>query len=283
MEPSFLDTPLGRRYHRLTLSGERQEYQPLAVESIQATLSKSPVGHNIIYLSSVTSTMDAAREQAERGAEEGTVVVAEEQTVGRGRFGRRWVSNAGQDLLFSVLLYPSGWVFSRLSLAVPVAVVRAIRRTCGISPTLKWPNDVRIGEKKVSGILVESAVHGAQIHHAIVGIGINVNMEPDLHPEAGAAITSLAAELGNPVSREDLFLATLTELAMIYDHLRGWDDVQEEWMTSLETLGRQVQVRWGEQLEEGVAEGVDAEGNLLLRRADGTLITLTAGEVTLQI
>ena len=283
MEPSFLDTPLDRRYHRHTLSGERQEYQPLAVESIQATLSKSPVGHNIIYLSSVTSTMDAAREQAERGAEEGTVVVAEEQTVGRGRFGRRWVSNAGQDLLFSVLLYPSGWVFSRLSLAIPVAVVRAIRRTCGISPTLKWPNDIRIGEKKVSGILVESAVHGAQIHHAIAGIGINVNMEPDLHPEAGSAITSLAAELESPVSREDLFLATLTELAMIYDHLRGWDDVQEEWMTSLETLGRQVQVRWGEQLEEGVAEGVDAEGNLLLRRADGTLITLTAGEVTLQV
>ena len=283
MEPSFLDTPLSRRYHRHTLSPQRQEYRPLAVESIQATLSKSLVGHNIIYLSSVTSTMDAAREQAERGAEEGTVVVAEEQTVGRGRFGRRWVSNTGQDLLFSVLLYPSGWIFSRLSLAVPVAVVRAIRRTCGISPTLKWPNDVRIGEKKVSGILVESAVHGAQIHHAIAGIGINVNMKPDLHPEAGSAITSLAAELGSPVSREDLFLATLTELAMIYDHLRGWDEVQEEWMTSLETLGRQVQVRWGEQLEEGVAEGVDAEGNLLLRRADGTLITLTAGEVTLQV
>lgn len=265
------------------MSGERHEYQPLAVESIQDTLSKAPVGHNIIYLPSVTSTMDAAREQAERGAEEGTVVVAEEQTVGRGRFGRPWVSTAGQDLLFSIVLYPGSWVFSRLSLAVPVAVIRAIRRTCGISPTLKWPNDVRIGEKKVSGILVESAVQGAQIHHAIAGIGINVNMEPDLHPEAGPAITSLAAELGGPVSREDLFLATLTELGMIYDHLRGWDDVQEEWMTSLETLGRQVQVRWGEQLEEGVAEGVDAEGNLLLRRADGTLITLTAGEVTLQV
>jgi BirA family biotin operon repressor/biotin-[acetyl-CoA-carboxylase] ligase len=283
MEPSFLDTLLGRRYHRNTLSGERQEYQPLAVESIQTTLGKSPVGHNIIYLSSVTSTMDAAREQAERGAEEGTVVVAEEQTVGRGRFGRRWVSNAGQDLLFSVLLYPSGWVFSRLSLAVPVAVVRAIRRTCGISPALKWPNDVRIGDKKVSGILVESAVRGAQIHHAIAGIGINVNMEPDRHPEAGPGITSLAAELGGPVSRDDLLLATLAELGRIYNHLRGWDDVQGEWMTSLETLGRQVQVRWGEQLEEGVAEGVDAEGNLLLRRADGSLITLTAGEVTLQV
>ena len=265
------------------MSGKRDEYKPLAVESIQATLSKSPVGHNIVYLKSVTSTMDAAKELAERGAQEGTVVVAEEQTLGRGRFGRRWASNAGQDLLFSVLLYPSGWVFSRLSLAVPVAVLRAIRRTCGLSPTVKWPNDVRIGDKKLCGILVESAVQGAQIHHAIAGIGINVNLEPAQHPDAGPAITSLAVEMGRPVSRDDLFLATLTELGAIYDHLRGWDDVQEEWMASLETLGRQVQVRWGEQLEEGVAEGVDAEGNLLLRRADGTLVTLTAGEVTLQV
>lgn len=256
---------------------------PLAVEAIEASLRTAPIGSRIIYLPVVTSTMDIARQEAERGGEEGTVVVAEEQTAGRGRLGRRWVSVPGQNLSFSVLLYPSRWMCARLSVATPVAVARAIRRTCGLSPTLKWPNDVRVGGKKVCGILIETALQDAEVRYAIVGIGINVGFRPEEHPEVTALATSLEAELGKPVSREELLQAVLTELSLLYAHLKGWGDAWGEWQSSLETLGREVQVRWGEQVEEGVAEAVDGEGNLLLRRADGTLVTLAAGEVTLQV
>ncbi|MEE8442578.1 MAG: biotin--[acetyl-CoA-carboxylase] ligase [Dehalococcoidia bacterium] len=256
---------------------------PLAVEAVEASLANAPLGHRIIYLPVVTSTMDIARQEAEQGGEEGIVVVAEEQTAGRGRLGRRWVSSPGQNLYFSILLYPSRWVYSRLSVAVPVAVARAIRHTCGLYPEIKWPNDVRLGGKKVCGILIETALQDAEVRYAIAGIGINVGSNPEEHPDVTAPTTSLAAELGKPVSREDLLQAVLTELSVIYMHMRGWGDAWGEWQTLLETLGREIQVRWGEQVEEGVAEAVDGEGNLLLRRPDGTLVTLAAGEVTLQI
>jgi len=255
---------------------------PLAVEAIEASLSTACIGHRITYFPVVTSTMDVARQEAERGGEEGVVVVAEEQTVGRGRFGRQWLSAPGDNLSFSVLLYPSRWVCARLCVAAPVAVIRAIRQVCGLSPTLKWPNDVRIGEKKVSGILIETVLQDAEVRHAIVGIGINVGLDPEGYPELTPTVTSLMAELGKAVSREELLHAVLEELDLIYRHLKEWGDVWEEWQSSLETVGREVQVRWGEQVEEGFAEGVDGEGNLLLRHPDGTLVTLAAGEVTLQ-
>ncbi len=261
----------------------RRKTPPLNVEAIAASLRDSAVGHRILYLPVATSTMDIARQEAERGAAEGTVVVAEEQTAGRGRFGRQWRSTPRQNLAFSVLLYPSRRTSTRLSTMTPVAVLRGIRTVTGLTATLKWPNDVRLGEKKVCGILVEAAFQDSQVRHAILGIGINVNLNPADDPQAGFAATSLAAELGKPVSREELLQAILTELGLAYTHLREWDRVWDDWRSSLETLGRQVQVRWGDNVEEGVAEDVDSEGNLLLRRADGTLIALAAGEVTFQL
>ncbi|MEK7778345.1 MAG: biotin--[acetyl-CoA-carboxylase] ligase [Chloroflexota bacterium] len=265
------------------MSARRKAPPALKVEAIAASLRSSAIGHRILYLPVVTSTMDIACQEAERGAPEGTVVVAEEQTAGRARFGRQWLSTPNQNLAFSVLLYPSRRTSTRLSTVTPVAVLRAITKVTGLSATLKWPNDVRLGEKKVCGILIEAAFQDSQVRYAILGIGINVNFNPAEDPQADFAATSLAAELGKHVSREELLQAILTELGMAYTHLREWDRVWDEWRSSLETLGRQVQVRWGEHLEEGVAEDVDSEGNLLLRRADGTLVTLAAGEVTFQL
>ncbi len=255
----------------------------LAVEPIQARLAGAPIGHRILYLPSVTSTMDVARREAEQGAPEGTVVVAEVQTAGRGRFGRRWVSVQGENLSFSFLLYPDRDACAGLSITAPVAVVRAIRRVTGLSPALKWPNDVLLDGKKVCGILIETAFQGDDVQYAIVGIGINVNVDPTAHPEVAAAATSLAGELGASVSREELFEAVLVDLGEIYGHLTAWTGVRQEWQASLETLGKEIQVRWGDQIEEGLAEAVDAEGNLLLRRHDGTVIVLPGGEVTSQV
>ncbi len=259
-----------------------EDYTPLDVEGIQSSLSTYPVGHRIIYLPEVPSTMDTARQEAAGGATEGVVIVAEEQTAGRGRFGRRWLSAPGTNLSFSVLLYPLKWSSARLSMAASVAVVRGIRQVCGLSPTLKWPNDVLLGDRKVSGILVETAVQNGEVLHAVVGIGINVNSHPEGDAFEGLRATSLADALGSLVSREELLQAVLVELGFIYLSLNGWAEAKDEWQLALETLGRHVRVQWGEQVDEGTAEGVDSEGNLLLQRADGTIITLTAGEVTLQ-
>lgn len=253
-----------------------------SIEAIQNSLQHAPIGHRIIYHSVVTSTMDVARQEAEQGVEEGTVVLAEEQTVGRGRFGRRWVSTPGLDLSLSIVLYPDKWACSRLSVATCVAVMRAIRDLYGLAPTLKWPNDVLIGGKKVSGILVETIFQDSDVRYAVIGVGINVNFDPTENPDNPFQATSLAAELGRPVQREEFLQAVLTSMGDIYVHLSGWGSVWDEWQAWMETLGQKVQVRWGEQTEEGFAEGVDGEGNLLLRRADGSVVSLAAGEVTLQ-
>ena len=279
----LLDTWEGRRYHRATFAVAIPVTHPLDVESIQARLSDAPIGHRILSFLSVASTMDVARREAEQAAAEGTVVVAQEQTAGRGRFGRSWVSRGGQDLTFSVLLYPSRTASAGIGIAASVAVMRAVRQVTDLSPSLKWPNDVLLAGKKVCGILIETALQEYEVRYAILGLGINVNSDPAADPEIAPVATSLARELGHQVSREALLEAVLLELGRVYCQVTGWAETWEAWHASLETLGKRVQVRWGEQVEEGLAEAVDAEGNLLLRRQDGTLITLPGGEVTFQV
>jgi BirA family biotin operon repressor/biotin-[acetyl-CoA-carboxylase] ligase len=256
---------------------------PLAVELVQPRLRNSLIGHRILSFDSVTSTMDVARREAENGALEGTVVVAECQTDARGRFGRQWISAEGGSLSLSVVLYPSIGKLQRLSIATSVAVLRSIHRVTGLSPTLKWPNDVRLSGKKTCGILVEAVIRGEVDGFAIVGVGINVNIQLTLYPAISSIATSLSHELGVTVSREDLLVAFLEELGGIYSHPLPWTNVQREWVDALDTLGKQVKVLWGESVEEGFAEGVDSEGNLLLRRNDGTKVALPGGEVTLQV
>ena len=255
---------------------------PLAVEAIQARLSSAPIGHRILYFPSVGSTMDVARQEAEQGAPEGTVVVADEQTAGRGRFGRHWVSGSEQNLLFSIVLYPERTALAGLNIIAPVAVITAIQRTTALSPTLKWPNDVLVAGKKVCGILMETAVQDGGIRYAVLGFGINVNFDPSEVPQIAGLGTSLSKELGEPVSREGVLEAVLEELSALYGRLKGWAAVRNRWEASLETLGSRIRVQWGEQVEEGLAEAVDAEGNLLLRRSDGTVVTLSGGDVISQ-
>ena len=132
------------------------------------------IGRRILFFQRLSSTMEEAARQAGEDAEEGTVVIAEEQEAGRGRFQRAWVSAPG-NLYLSIVLHPSLFAMQYLSIISGLAVVRAIRKTTEMKPTLKWPNDVRIGGKKVCGVLVESAVRSDRVEYGIVGIGINVD------------------------------------------------------------------------------------------------------------
>ena len=167
-------------------------------------------------------------------------------------------------------------------MAATLAVSEAIAELTGLTPAVKWPNDVRIKGRKVSGILIETAVEKAEVLHAIVGIGVNVNFDPSESPEIASVATSLRRETGRPLERTVAMLAVLERLDVLYASIKEGHSLTDRWAAQLETLGRTVQVRWRDRQFEGYAGGVDEEGNLLLTRPDGSTIVVVAGEVTLQ-
>ena len=254
----------------------------LDVDRLRRTLAGRTVGCNVVHHDTLASTMDEARSLAERGEPEGTVVVVEEQTAGRGRFDRAWVSPRSQNLSFSAVLRPTAAQLPYVNMAATLAVARCVTETTGRAATIKWPNDVRIGGLKISGILIETSMAGAQVDHTIVGIGVNVNFDPAEHPEIASTATSLYRETGQKRDRSEVLGCVLTELDDLYGAVRSGKSLADEWAAMLETLGRTVQVRWKERVLEGRAEAVDDQGNLVLVGADGTSTTVTAGEVTLQ-
>ena len=163
----------------------------------------------------VTSTMDLAAERAAAGEPAGLVVVAEEQTQGRGRHGRRWEAPHGTSLLFTVLCRPSLALVQdeRLSVRVAERVAAAIARVTGLRAAIKEPNDLLVGDRKLAGILLQSRIEGQRLDHLLIGIGINVNVPPEQLPLPTA--TSILAETGCPVDRRALLLAVLEELSRI--------------------------------------------------------------------
>lgn len=251
----------------------------LNLDEVGSLLQTKTLGRRVIYLTSTTSTMEIARREADESAEEGTLVIAEEQSAGRGRFGRKWVSPAGQNLYLTMLLRPDVARLRRLSIIAPLAVCRAVEATTSLRPQIKWPNDVLIENRKLSGVLIESEFVGGEPRYALVGIGLNVNFRTD-DTEVASIATSIARETGQNVSRERVLAALLNEFEALYEGPGELAHV--EWRARLETLGREVTVTFREERHTGLAEDVDAEGNLLLRTADGSLMTLEAGEVSLR-
>ncbi len=238
------------------------------------------VGKRLLFFQELTSTMDEAARQAESGADEGTVVIAENQTSGRGRQGRNWVSSEG-NLYLSVLFRPTLEALPMISILAGVATVRTIRTCTGSNPRIKWPNDVMLGGKKVGGILVESAVQGDQVAYAVLGIGINIGLDVETLGDIRDSTTSLNTAVGQPVSREDLLRQLLHDLDGLYLQVMQGGPVFSEWKSMLETLGQRVHARESGDSYTGLAEGVDELGNLQLRLEDGRMVTLTAGDVSL--
>ena len=226
--------------------------------------------------------MDEAATLADAGHAEGTVLLADEQTAARGRLHRRWITGPDDNVAFSVVLRPEPSRLSQLNMAASLGVVSAVERLTGVEATVKWPNDVRIGGKKLAGILVESAMHGERLRHAVLGVGINVNLDPSAFPEIAGTATSLMAETGARLDRADVLRAVLEDVDDRYDEVRGGRSLTGLWARRLETLGATVRVRWRDSEMVGRATGVDEEGNLLLTGPDGSVRTAIAGEVTLQ-
>ena len=251
------------------------------VLSISRELATDFIGQNLFYFASVTSTNDIARQQALGKSPEGTAVIAERQTSGRGRLKREWVSPEG-NIAVTVVLYPDRKNLYFLTMLAALAVQRGIEKTTGVKCQLKWPNDVLVNGKKVCGILLESKASVESVDYALVGIGINVNMKIADHPEIAAIATSLALETASEVSRTELLRNLFIEMEKLYLRLRAGESILAEWRDQLVTLGKKVFVRSGDEAFEGTAESVADDGSLLLRCVDGKLLKFNAGDVTLK-
>jgi BirA family biotin operon repressor/biotin-[acetyl-CoA-carboxylase] ligase len=260
---------------------------------IQAALNTRVFGRKLVYLPRTGSTNDVAKDLAAQGAPEGTVVLADEQVAGRGRMGRRWSAPAGTCLLCSILFHPTLLPAhaNRLTMLCSLATADAVEQIAGLAVDLKWPNDVIVQSpipnlqspnwRKLAGVLTETGVIGEQLDFAIVGIGVNVNVEPEVLPSLAPDATSILAEVGGPVDRLVLLVAFLSGVEQRYDALRAGQSPHREWTARLATLGQRVQATTSEGVLNGVAESVDEDGALLLRLPNGELRRLLAGDVTL--
>jgi BirA family biotin operon repressor/biotin-[acetyl-CoA-carboxylase] ligase len=255
----------------------------LSTEYIQSALETRFVGRPLYYHPTIGSTMDEARHLAERGATEGTVVLADEQLAGRGRLQRSWWAPSDTSLLLTLLLRPSlqPRQAQRLTMICSLAVCDALAQVGGVQAQVKWPNDVLVQSKKICGILTELELAGDGLHYALIGIGINVNTDFSQAPSLMAPATSLLLETGRTVSRLALLAALLANIEDRYVALKAGASFRGEWAARMATLGQAVQASGTEERIQGTAIGVDEDGALLIQLSDGTVQRVLAGDVTL--
>jgi BirA family biotin operon repressor/biotin-[acetyl-CoA-carboxylase] ligase len=252
--------------------------QPLDVAAVATALAPLTLGHPLIYHPTITSTNSEAMTLARQGAAEGTLVTTDDQTAGRGRMGRVWLSLPNQQLALSLVLRPP-FRPHFLVMASALAVAEAIEATTGSRPGVKWPNDVLIEGRKVCGILIETS---ADI--AVLGIGINANGSLTGAPELASRATTLADALGHAIVREPLLIEVLRRLDGLYAALRTGGDqarlqLRESWRARLVTLGQHVTIQQSGHAITGVARDVDETGALEITADDGTRQVITWGDV----
>lgn len=257
----------------------------LNIEEIAARLNTCVIGKCLVCLDETVSTNAHAFRLAEKGAAEGTVVIADAQSGGKGRLGRIWLSPPGVNLYCSVVLRPSVKPYEapQLTFLSAVAVARAIEQVARLRPEIKWPNDVLIGGKKVAGLLNEMSAETDGINFVILGLGVNLNMsEKQFPPDLRTPATSLLIEAGHPVQRVRFVAQMLKELDMLYAEFlaHGFICVREEWQQRCNAHGREVVVSNGcAETVRGMFSGIDVDGALLLRQADGSVERILSGDV----
>ncbi len=261
------------------------ERRALNVETVQERLATRYMGRNLIFQAETGSTNQDARNLAVAGAPEGTLVVADYQNQGRGRFDRRWEAPAGSSLLMSLLFRPSlaPAQIQRLTMICGLALVEAIEAELGLRAGLKWPNDLVIEGKKAAGMLAETGLTGNRLDFVVVGIGLNVNLDKAQLPAGlSSPAISLSEATGHFVERESLLCAILQAVERRYDGVRAGCSPAAEWAARLVTLGQQVRVSDRDETLLGLAESVDDDGALWLRSDEGRLHRVLAGDVTLR-
>lgn len=256
---------------------------PLEMEPV---LKTKGFGKNYIYLEQTESTNNDAKRLAQTGAKEGTVVVAEMQTSGRGRIARGWVSPYAKGIWFSLILRPkfSPMEAPKCTLMAAVALTKAFKALGLNNVGIKWPNDILVKGKKLVGILTEMQGSMEQIDYIVIGMGINVSVqETDMPKEMVGISTSLNRE-GVEADRRQIFATVLRYLEEQYDRvtLEGFESTLKEWREHNLVLGQEVQVRSADDIYTGIAEDIDIDGNLIILLPDGSRNRVLAGDVSIR-
>jgi BirA family biotin operon repressor/biotin-[acetyl-CoA-carboxylase] ligase len=263
-------------------------HDSLSVDLIRRSLSTETVGHHILLYGGVSSTNIVLRDLAARNAAEGTVVLAEEQTRGRGRGGRVWFSPPGLNLYASVLFRPRIELreVPLFSFIASLALTEAIWAE-GLPASIKWPNDVLVGGGKVAGTLVETAEAGGVLRHVILGIGVNVNVEGEALKvalrHAAREATSLREAAGREIDRNAFVAAFLNRLEPWFAvaRARDWDGLLAAWRARDALRDHRVEVREGGRAWQGRARGIDATGFLEVEDEVGERRRVVSGEIHL--
>jgi BirA family biotin operon repressor/biotin-[acetyl-CoA-carboxylase] ligase len=257
---------------------------PLQLQQVRDGLITRRLGTNLHYFSEIDSTNSYARRLAEQGAGEGEVIIAETQTRGRGRLGRTWVSPPWVNLYFSVILRPQLPPVNapQLTLMAAVALTDTIASFIGTLPTIKWPNDILVGGKKLAGVLTESSCDSERIEFVILGIGVNLNYPLALMPEViRERATSVLILTKNYVSREAFVRRLIQDLDRCYGELEedGFDSLATRWEALFGLRGKKVRVEMSDGIMIGTAKGIDRDGALILEGEEGKCRRIIAGDV----
>jgi len=237
----------------------------------------------ILHFRETSSTNTIAKELALRGAAEGLLVLAEEQSGGRGRRGREWHSPLGKGIYFSMVLRPriAPAEAPKMSILAAVAVAEAMIAAARVNARIKWPNDVLIGGKKVAGILAEVGAEMDEVQYLVIGIGVNVN-NTGFPPELRQQATSLHVETGKPFPRLILLKEILARFEALYEEAmsKGFNPCMARWRELSDMLGMNIRVEVPGLVHEGLAEDIGQDGSLLLRDGKGKVHKIVAGDVT---
>ena len=252
-------------------------------QALRKALHTKRFGCKIYTFDTIDSTNNCARALAGCWAEEGTVIIAEQQTAGRGRLGRPWVANPNENLTFSIILRPTipADAINLLPLSVAVAVAGAVEKVTGLKLECKWPNDLLYNNQKVAGILLEGSYAQNTVDWIVIGIGINVNQTlfpGDLDKKA----TSLKLAAGRDIDRTALFTAVLESLERYYHagSKSGFQSILPDWIAKTKMIDQKISVMENGALLSGTVKGVSREGGLILR-SDAGEHTVFAGDVTI--
>ena len=276
----------GYRIDEVPGQGLRLVAGPISLDGcdLRSALRSPLIGSDILTFRRATSTNDVAVNLARGGAVEGTVVVAEEQTKGRGRIGRNWYSPPNSGLWFSVILRPS-LAASRsttISLAGALAITRALKDSYGVRPLIKWPNDILVDGRKICGILTEGEFTGDRINFVVLGVGLNVlGRRGDFPVELQDLATTLEMVSDRQITRTEVLSAVLHEIERQYLLLSesGFESLRREILSHSMLVGSVVKVVTGNGVLEGVAADIDEKGALMVRKENGTLERVIAGDV----
>lgn len=253
---------------------------------LESRMGTKWAGHPLCYYDELPSTNLQAKLDAENGAPQGALVVADMQTAGRGRRGRAWSSPAGMNAYFTLILKPEFPVemASMVTLVMGLAVAEGIRETCGVEARVKWPNDIVIKGRKVCGMLAEMSTERDFIHYVVMGVGINVARQ-DFPPEIAQTASCLEQECGRAVSRAEIMVNVMKAFETYYGIFRGDGSLAgllDRYNGMLAGKDGEVRILDPKGEYRGISRGINPAGELLVEREDGTVEAVYAGEVSVR-